>query len=74
MSNPLFIKAPFLTRKNFFNTNKTNNVFCLIYPFYLSPHQTQVLELKIRDILSIGFFLPAKNCCCLLYTSDAADE
>ena len=35
MSNPLFIKAPFLTRKNFFNTNKTNNVFCLIYPFYL---------------------------------------
>ena len=63
MSNPLFIKAPFLTRKNFFNTNKTNNVFCLIYPFYLSPHQTQVLELKIRDILSIGFFLPAKNCC-----------
>jgi len=33
MSNPLFIKAPFLTRKNFFNTNKTNNVFCLIYPF-----------------------------------------
>lgn len=47
MSNPLFIKAPFLTRKNFFNTNKTNNVFCLIYPFYLSPHQTQVLELKI---------------------------
>ena len=39
MSNPLFIKAPFLTRKNFFNTNKTNNVFCLIYPFYLSPHQ-----------------------------------
>ena len=29
MSNPLFIKAPFLTRKNFFNTNKTNNVFCL---------------------------------------------
>ena len=25
MSNPLFIKAPFLTRKNFFNTNKTNN-------------------------------------------------
>ena len=62
MSNPLFIKAPFLTRKNFFNTNKTNNVFCLINPFYLSPHQTQVLELKIRDILSIGFFLPAKNC------------
>ena len=26
MSNPLFIKAPFLTRKNFFNTNKTNNI------------------------------------------------
>jgi len=31
MSNPLFIKAPFLTRKNFFNTNKTNNVFFLSF-------------------------------------------
>ena len=30
MSNPLFIKAPFLTRKNFFNTNYTDNVFCLL--------------------------------------------
>ena len=43
MSNPLFIKAPFLTRKNFFNTNKTNNVFCLIYPVsytHLRAHET----------------------------------
>ena len=55
MSNPLFIKAPFLTRKNFFNTNKTNNVFCLIYPFYLSPHQTQVLELKFEIFYQSAF-------------------
>ena len=61
MSNPLFIKAPFLTRKNFFNTNKTNNVFCLIYPFYLSPHQTQVLELKNSRYSINRLFLTSKG-------------
>ena len=47
MSNPLFIKAPFLTRKNFFNTNKTNNVFCLIYPFYGSPDKPGGLSIQL---------------------------
>ena len=44
MSNPLFIKAPFLTRKNFFNTNKTNN-FCVI-----------LLYLVMKLILFDGFY------------------
>ena len=36
MSNPLFIKAPFLTRKNFFNTNKT--MFSVLYTLFIFRH------------------------------------
>ena len=37
MSNPLFIKAPFLTRKNFFNTTK-QTMFSVLYTLFIFRH------------------------------------
>ena len=36
MSNPLFIKAPFLTRKNFFQTKQT--MFSVLYTLFIFRH------------------------------------
>ena len=68
MSNPLFIKAPFLTRKNFFNTNKTNNRATFtgsvepMIPFFLCYYYKKKKNLlrSIWDkILFLFVYLPA---------------
>lgn len=61
MSNPLFIKAPFLTRKNFFNTNKNKQCFLSYIPFLSFATSDSSLGIKNSRYSINRLFLTSKG-------------